>query len=85
MYSSYLRICILSTASFSFLQRSHLITSAKLNALCPELLHLQMLPSTTPTQPLSNNALNLLLSYVLYFAYCDGCRVFDLVRDLERR
>ena len=39
----------------------------------------------TPTQPLSNNALNLLLSYVLYFAYCDGCRVFDLVRDLERR
>ena len=62
--------------------------SAKLDALCPELLYLQMLPSTTPTQPLSNNALNLPLSYVLYFAYFNGCRVFDLVmmlRGLECR
>ena len=88
MYSLHLRICNLSMASLSIAQRSHLITSAQLDTLCPELLHLQMPPSTTPTQRLSNNALNLLLSDVLYFAYFDGCRVFDLVmmlRDLERR
>ena len=67
-------------ASFSSPRRSHLI-----DTLYPELLHLQMPPSTTPTQRLSNNALNLLLSDVLYFGYCDGCRVFDLTRGLERR
>ena len=59
--------------------------SARLDALCPELLHLQMSSSTTLTQRLSNNALNLLLSDVLYFAYFDGCRVFDLMRGLERQ
>ena len=59
--------------------------SARLDALCPELLHLQMPPSTIPTQRLSNNALNLLLSDMLYFWYCDGCRIFDLMRGLERQ
>ena len=83
MYSLHLRICNLSMASFSFAQRLHLITSAQLDTFCSELLHLQMLPSTTPTQRLSNNALNLLLSDVLYFGYRDGCRVFDLMRGLD--
>ena len=44
-----------------------------------------LLLSLTPTQRLSNKAPNLMLGYVLYFPYFDGCRVFDLVRDLERR
>ena len=46
MYSLHLRICNLSMASFSFAQRSHLITSAQLDTLCPELLHFQIPLST---------------------------------------
>ena len=72
-------------ASFSFPQRSHLTASAQLNALCPEPLYLQMLRTTAILNTYSNKTLNLLLSYVLYCAYCDGYRVFDLVRGLERR
>ena len=45
--------------------------------------HLPLSP--TPTQHLSNKVLNLLLSYVLYFAYYNECCVFDLVRNLECR
>ena len=58
--------------------------SARLDAPCYELLHLQIPPSTIPTQRLSNNALNLLLSDVLYFVYCDGCRILGSCDDAEK-
>ena len=36
-----------------------------------------------PTQRLSNNALNLQLSYVLYFAYWYGCRILGSCDNAE--
>ena len=87
MYSLHLGICYLSMASFSIAQRSHSSqpnsTPSTLNYYTFKSRHLPLSP--TPTQRLSNKALNLLLSYVLYFAYYDECRVFGLVRNLERR
>ena len=56
-------------------------TGAPLNYYTFKFRHLLL--SLTPTQRLSNKALNLPLSYVLYFAHFDGCRVFDLVMMLR--
>ena len=86
MYSLHLHICNLSMASFSF---PHACTWSHQPNSTPSALNYYtskshyLLLSLMPTKHLSNNALNLQLSYVLHFAYCDGCRIFDLVRDLE--
>ena len=60
-------------ASFSIAQRSYYYTFK-----CRHLLL-----SPTPSQRLSNQALNLQLSYVLYFVYCDGCHILGYCDDAE--
>ena len=94
-------LSIICVQSWDFLEFHKIFSEAKFLTLCcvwscqpnltPSALNYytfkcHKLPlSPTPTQCLSNNALNLLLSYVLYFGYCNGCHVFDLMRGLERR
>ena len=72
-------------ASFSFAQHSHPrqpnSTPSALNYYTFKCHHLLLSP--TPSQRLSNKAPNLLLSYVLYFAYWDGCRILGSCDDAE--
>ena len=85
MYSLHSRICNLSMASFSFRQRSHSrqpnSTPSALNYYTFKSRHLPLSP--TPSQCLSNEALDLQLSYVLCFVYCDRCRTLGSCDDAE--